>query len=210
MNRTGIATMALALVGTLTVSGSSRMGEYAEYIGIGLPCGTKHIVIEAPDQAWGLRSVARRMDEQLPSLRIHARKGLTADDWPNGIHVQVNIGRYGDPMVVGYAEASPRFADPPATSSPIPYFRKGYWRVKGRRYMWLNEDIDTSPFYTDPGVQFDMNSVRKWHAAHEFAHTLGLGHHNYPGIMGGRSIDQHDLSSDEAAAIEDTLLSCVE
>lgn len=209
--RCGVAaTAVVALLGITQATTATAAGDgaYTEFIGAALPCGTRHIVIEAPDRAWGIRDVARQMDAQLPSVRMHYRRGLTADDWPKAVHIQVSIGHYGDPLVVGYAAADRTYAEPPAPEPPPMYLQAGYWRQDGRRHLWLNEDIESSPFYSQPDVDFDMASVRKWYAAHEFGHTLGLAHHSLPGIMGGRSTDQHDLGPEEVLAIEDTLGAC--
>lgn len=172
-------------------------GLYWDFIGLALPCGTRHIVIEAPPSAWGIRHVAELMDAQLPSLSIHTRQGLTAADRPRALHVRVTVADYG-PDGPQYGQAAA-----PGVGEPS-YMQAGYWRIDGPRGVELNTAIDRDPFYSAE----DLPQVKKWTAAHEFGHVLGLAHHDLPGIMGGRTTNDHDLGPEEVAAIEDTLQVC--
>lgn len=54
------------------------------------PSGTE-IVMVAPDYAWGIRPVAREIDEELDGLRIYRRRGLQCEDYPEAACLTVTV-----------------------------------------------------------------------------------------------------------------------
>lgn len=60
------------------------------------------IVMEAPDYAWGIRPVAREIDEELDGLRIYRRRGLQCEDYPDRVCLTVTVETL-DESVGGWA-----------------------------------------------------------------------------------------------------------
>lgn len=137
------------------------------------------MVLEGPNDIWGMRRVAAQLDKKIDEIRILRRKGITCADRPRAACVTV---RFVHLPRAGW--------DGQALITEV--------RVDDR-WVITDMEIQLNSASRHRGVP------KQFYACHEFLHTWGLDHHEASGCVGYK--DQNDALSNSdwpvwASAIE--------
>lgn len=140
------------------------------------PLYTTEVVVQAPRRSWGIRRAAREFDRSVPGVKIHAGRKDRCRDFPGATCVRVRIGKF----TVARQHA--------LALRPIEWTGLATYPTWNERVVYLNTRY------------IHLHPSRYAVAAHEFAHVLGLNHHDRPGVV-GRTPDVEHLSPKEKRAL---------
>lgn len=132
--------------------------------------GVHTLIVEAPDRAWGLRKIAADFDRRLAGVDIWARRGISC--LPTVDCLKVRVENFGEYFDCGDGRVL-RYA--------------GCVWIPGTGVPWV---LHLNTYYPK----------RKSVTCHEFAHALGLGHHEMEGCVGLGATSPSDL---EIAVLEE-------
>jgi hypothetical protein len=116
------------------------------------------VQLDAPAGSWSIRRSARRLDAQVDGVSVRMGGDCSTAD----LCVSVQVGWYD--------------------SATMLELSRGYLTAWGALTDWPTER--TSVIYLNAAVA-KGRTYRRYAAAHEFGHVLGLGHHAQPGLMSG-------------------------
>lgn len=176
--KTLFVALVAALASLVTLPAPSLADEPSPFVepAVVSPLYTTQVVVQAPRNSWGLRQAARDFERFVPGVEIVAKPGARCKNYPGATCVRVQIGDFS-------VERQHRLA-----LQPVEWTGLATFPAWNERVVYLN----TRTIHLHPS--------RYAVAAHEFAHVLGLNHHDRPGVVGATPDVEH-LSPVEKSAL---------